>query len=115
MKKLFSDQGYILIESLISLILLGITSGIIVMFFTGLFKNNTLNKRFDVFPELQRDIRYCKNTRINNDTSYSWDRFIIQRKVESLSNEIKFKVKATLKNDTTEIIGFTFYKHNETL
>jgi len=115
MKRLFINHGYILIESLISLILLGITSGIIAMFFTGLFKNNSLNERFDVFPELQRDIRICRNNNINNDTTYSWDRFIVYRKVELLGSEIKFKVKATLKSDTTEIFSFTFYKHNETL
>jgi len=115
MKRFYTEKGYILIESLISIILLGITSGIVAMFFTGLLKNNSLNNRFDVFPEVQRDIRFCRNTKNIGDTTYTWDKFIIQRKVEPSSNELLFRIKATLKNDTTEILGFTFYKHNETL
>jgi hypothetical protein len=114
-KRLFTDQGYILIESLISIILLGLISGIIVMFFTGLFKSNSVNRKFDVFPEIQKEIRYCRSNDNLGDTSYTWDRFIIQKKVKTNTKELIFSVKAALKNDTTEILGLTFYKHNETL
>ncbi len=70
MDKLKSQYGYVLMESLVGIILLGLVITFFVMFFNQIFLNSRILLRSDALVLANQEIERCINFREITDTSY---------------------------------------------
>lgn len=86
MDKLKNQNGYTLIETLVSIIILGLAIGFFAVFFKQIYANSKILLKSDAIVLANHEIERCINFKIVSDTNYfnSLGNLMVSRKIESL-------------------------------
>jgi len=91
MDKLKDQSGYTIMETLVSILLIGIIITLFAMFFNQVFSNPKLLLRSEALNLANQEVERSINTKSTTDTSYTNNQanLRIERKIESEESLVK--------------------------
>ena len=106
-----AEEGYTLMEVLVSISLVIMLMSVCVMFFNTIFKSPSLNLKGRAFLEARSQMEYCLKELPIHDTSYfSADKkIIIARKLTNDSSGTSVTITAALPDSGKELLNLKAY------
>ncbi|MBI2417893.1 MAG: type II secretion system protein [Ignavibacteriales bacterium] len=102
------EQGYTIMEALVSIVLIGLLITLSLVFFNMLFNSPLMGKKSEALLLAKNEMEYCLHSIGLNDTSYSnrYGTIRIDRNCQKTDSLIIFTVKAILLKNNKQIVEF---------
>lgn len=109
MDQLKSDKGYIIIETLVGIIILGLVITFFAMFFNQIFGNSKILLKGDALILAKQEIERCIVVKATSDTSYFNIRgnLKIMRRIQIVENLSKADVVVASDSGRNEILSLS--------
>ncbi|MBN2571424.1 MAG: type II secretion system protein [Ignavibacteriales bacterium] len=115
MDLLKKNEGFTILETLTSIIILGLLVGFTIIFFNKIFSNSKILLRSDALILAEQEIENCKIKMVLQDTSYAniKGNLILIRKITMFNGLRSIEISVHSKNDNQEILKFQFFNENK--
>ncbi|MGD8782530.1 MAG: hypothetical protein PVH88_26685 [Ignavibacteria bacterium] len=112
---LLEEKGFTIIETLVSIFMLGLILTLTIIFFNNTLLNSTFVYKNEAFYLANNEIERTINSELISDTTYTnkSGSLIIKREVLPGENMLEIIVTVTAKINEKEIVVLTANKRNE--
>ena len=114
---LLEEKGFTIIETLVSIFMVGLILTLTVIFFNNILLNSTFIYKNEAFYLANNEIERVINSDLVTDTTYTNEKgsLIINREVVPENNTFQVVVTVTAKINQKEIIVLTANKRNKNI
>ena len=112
---LLEEKGFTIIETLVSIFMVGLILTLTIIFFNNILLNSTFIYKNEAFYLANNEIERVINSGIITDTTYTNQSgsLIIKREIVPSENTIQVVVTVTAKINEKEIVALSANKRNE--